>query len=75
VAKSVKSLGRYTKIENKPKVQLPTRVAPKEDNHPMLETKKWLYGTKKIHVCAMDGILEGGFVVSSQIVFVLEMHC
>jgi hypothetical protein len=34
------SLGYYTNTKGKPKVQLPTKVAPKEENHPMLETKK-----------------------------------
>jgi len=29
-----------TQRKNKPKVQLPTRMAPKEENHPMLETEK-----------------------------------
>jgi hypothetical protein len=34
------SLGYYTNTKGMPKVQLPTKVAPKEENHQMLETKK-----------------------------------
>jgi hypothetical protein len=34
------SLGYYTNTKGKPKVQFPTKVAPKEENHQMLETKK-----------------------------------
>ena len=34
------SLGYYANTKDKPKVQLPTKVAPKEENYPMLETKK-----------------------------------
>jgi len=34
------SLGYHTNTKGKPKVQLPTKVAPKEENQPMLETKK-----------------------------------
>jgi hypothetical protein len=34
------NLGSYTNTKSKPKVQLPTKVAPKEENQPMLETKK-----------------------------------
>jgi hypothetical protein len=30
----------YTNTKNKSKVQLPTKVAPKEKNHQILETKK-----------------------------------
>jgi hypothetical protein len=33
------SLGYHTNTKGKPKVQLPTNVAPKEENHQMLETK------------------------------------
>ena len=42
------SLGYYTNTEGKSKVQLPTNVTPKVENHPMLETKKlaWWYQTK-----------------------------
>ena len=38
--KSGRSLGHHSDTKHKPKVQLPTRVATKEKNHPMLETKK-----------------------------------
>ena len=34
------SFGYYTNTKGKPKVQLPTKMAPKEENHQMLETKK-----------------------------------
>jgi hypothetical protein len=34
------SLDYYTNTKGKPKVQLPTEVAPKEENHQILETKK-----------------------------------
>jgi hypothetical protein len=34
------SLGYRTNTKGKPKVQLPTKVAPKEENDEMLETKK-----------------------------------
>jgi hypothetical protein len=34
------NLGYYTNTKGKPNVQLPTEVAPKEENHQMLETKK-----------------------------------
>ena len=33
-------LGYYTNTKGNPNVQLPTKVAPKEEKHPMLETKK-----------------------------------
>jgi hypothetical protein len=33
-------LGYHSNIKGKPKVQLPTKVAAKEENHQMLETKK-----------------------------------
>jgi hypothetical protein len=33
-------LGYHTNTIGKPKVQLPTKVAPKKENHQMLETKK-----------------------------------
>jgi hypothetical protein len=34
------SLGYYTNTKGNPKVQFPTKVAPKEEKHQMLETKK-----------------------------------
>jgi tmRNA-binding protein len=87
-------LGSYTNTKGKPKVQLPTKVPPKEKNHPMLETKKvtlfhqgksslcreqnvrrWLCATKAIYDCAMDGMLEGRFVIPRQIMFVSRMVC
>jgi hypothetical protein len=34
------SLGYYTNTKGKPKVQLPTKVAPKEENHQVLATKE-----------------------------------
>jgi hypothetical protein len=39
-ARRLNKLGYYTNTKGKPKVQLPTKVAPKEKNHQMLETKK-----------------------------------
>ena len=66
-------LGYYTNTKGKPKVQLPTRAAPKEENHKCWKQKMWRYSTKAYHVCAVDGILEGGFVLPKQIMFVLRM--
>ena len=37
--KERKKLGHQTNTKGKPKVQLQTRVAPKKESHPMLETK------------------------------------
>jgi hypothetical protein len=34
------SLGHYNNTNGKPKVQLPTKVAPKEENHQMMKTKR-----------------------------------
>jgi len=34
------SLGYHTNTKGKPNVQFPTKVAPKEENHQMLDTKK-----------------------------------
>lgn len=39
-ARRPNKLGYFTNTKDKPKVQLPTRVAPNEENHQMLETKK-----------------------------------
>ena len=33
-------MGYFTNTKDKTKVQLPTKVAPSEENHQMLETKK-----------------------------------
>jgi hypothetical protein len=88
------SLGYYTNTKGKPKVKFPTKVASKEENHLMLETKKvalfhqgksclccgqnvrkWLCATKANYDCAADGMLEGGFGLQRQIMFVPRMVC
>ena len=48
-----------------PKVQLPTKVASKEENHPMIEKKKVHGGTKTNHVVFPNQMSDGGFVVKA----------
>jgi hypothetical protein len=50
-------------------------VAPKEENQPMLETKKVALLTNANHVCVMDGRLKGGFVLAKQITIVPRTEC
>jgi hypothetical protein len=53
-------------------------VAPKEENYPKKKTtqqRRSLYDTQITHVCAVDGILGGGFVLLKKIMLVLWMEC
>ena len=93
-ARRPNKLGYYTNTKDKPKVQLSTRVAPKEENHPKLKTNKvnlwyqgklnfcrglnvwsWCYDNKPIHVFTVDGMLQVGFMIPSQIMFVPRTKC
>jgi hypothetical protein len=49
-------------------------------SHPMRKTNKcwkqrWSYATKANHVCAMDGMLKGDFVLPRQIMLVPHIVC
>ena len=39
-ATNARILAHYNDTKNKPKVQFPTRMAPKKENHPMMKAKK-----------------------------------
>jgi hypothetical protein len=74
-ATSVRRLGHHTNTKDKLKVQFPTRVAPNEESHLMLETKKVVLCTKANHVCAACGMFDVGFIIPSQIIVVSGTEC
>lgn len=68
------SLACHTNTKYKPKVQFSTRVAPKDENHPMFKTKKVvLWYQAKLCLC-QRGNVKSWFIVLSQIMFVPRME-